>query len=418
MTQQVLQRPADDDELRAWARAERLYAQVARQPASVLGLDCRLREGWFSDRYFMRAAATLVRDGRDPEVTMQVFAKKPGLVAGIPEVVRMLQVAANPRYGAHSLRIQTLLDGEIANGPEVGGAGREDGRAMPWEPVMHVSGPYRAFAHLETPILGVLARRSLVASNTAAAVRAAGTKPVVFMAARHDDWRVQPGDGYAAMVGGAEAVSSDAGGGWVGAAGVGTMPHALIAAYGGDTVAATLAFCRYVRDAEPGTRVVSLVDYENDVVGTSLAVARAMRDEHGAGALHAVRVDTSESLVDRSLREDAKLAPPGDLAGVTPALVRVLRDALDREGFSDVGIVVSGGFTPDKIAAFEAAGVPVDGYGVGSSLIGHSDGRGGLMTGLDFTADIVIVNGCNEAKVGRGYAPSDRLVELDWRHIE
>ena len=70
------------------------------------------------------------------------------------------------------------------------------------------------------------------------------------------------------------------------------------------------------------------------------------------------------------------------------------------EGFDSVRIVVSGGFTVDKIRAFEAAGVPVDVYGVGSSLLRGSN---------DFTADIVRVEGRPLAKVGRVERPNPRL---------
>jgi len=65
-----------------------------------------------------------------------------------------------------------------------------------------------------------------------------------------------------------------------------------------------------------------------------------------------------------------------------------------------VKIVASGGFTVDKIDAFEAAGVPVDVYGVGSSLLRGSN---------DFTADIVRVEGRPLAKVGRIERPNARL---------
>ena len=58
----------------------------------------------------------------------------------------------------------------------------------------------------------VLARRTLVATNTRRVIEAANGKPVIFMAARHDDWRVEVPDGYAALVGGAGAVSTDANG--------------------------------------------------------------------------------------------------------------------------------------------------------------------------------------------------------------
>jgi nicotinate phosphoribosyltransferase len=110
-----------------------------------------------------------------------------------------------------------------------------------------------------------------------------------------------------------------------------------------------------------------------------------------------VRLDTAEWLVDRSLWEEM-----GDFApnGVNPRLVWKVRDALDAAGHAGVRIVVSGGFDVDKIRAFEAAGVPVDAYGVGSSLIRGSN---------DFTGDIVITDGKPSAKVGRHYRENPRL---------
>jgi nicotinate phosphoribosyltransferase len=279
---------------------------------------------------------------------------------------------------------------------------------------MLITGPYVAFAHLETDYLGVLARRSLVATNVRRVIDASHGKPVIFMGARHDDWRVQTPDGYAARVGGAGSVSSDAGGAWWGASGVGTMPHAMIAAFGGDVVAATLAFTRYCHTHAPEVKIVSLVDYRNDVVRDALAVARAMHATFGAGSLAGVRVDTSEGLVDASLGGDAASRGREGLTGVNPELVRRLRGALDAAGFPEVGIVVSGGFTPTKIRRFEAAGVPVAGYGIGSSLLGHNDGDDdGLLNDFDFTADVVMVDGRLESKVGRGFAPNLRLITVD-----
>jgi nicotinate phosphoribosyltransferase len=110
-----------------------------------------------------------------------------------------------------------------------------------------------------------------------------------------------------------------------------------------------------------------------------------------------VRLDTSEMLVDRSLWEELGDFKP---TGVNERLVRKVRDALDNDGFEHVKIVVSGGFTIEKIAEFEEQGVPVDAYGVGSSLIRGSN---------DFTADIVLTDGRPSAKVGRTYKPSRRL---------
>lgn len=386
------------------------HRELARFPASLFQFDPRMREGWYSDRYFLRTARTIASSGKDPVVCMQVFAKKHGVIAGVYEVIRMLQTQLAPHpvsgreYTLRDFVVETLAEGDSI---------------APYETAMHIIGPYVAFAHLETDYLGVLARRSLVASNVRRVIEAARGKPVIFMGARHDDWRVQTPDGYAARVGGAGSVSSDAGGAWWGASGVGTMPHALIAVFRGDTVAATLAFARYCREREPDVKVVSLVDYHNDVVRDSLAVARAMWREFGPGSLAAVRVDTSELLVDASLAEEAERGGRREYCGVNPHLVRKLRAALDENGFRDVGIIVSGGFTAAKIRRFEEEGVPVSGYGVGSSLLGHNDGDAdGLLNDFDFTADIVQVDGEAESKVGRRFKPNERLVRLDLDLLE
>ncbi|MCC6929982.1 MAG: hypothetical protein IT359_13450 [Gemmatimonadaceae bacterium] len=393
--------PSDSPDARRCVLHEALRAF----PASLFQFDPRMKDGWYTDRYFKRTANTIAFDGRDPVVQVQVFAKQHGIIAGVYEVIRMLQtqLARHPYGGrGHTIRdftIETLIDGDPLS---------------PRETALLITGPYIAFAHLETDYLGVLARRSLVATNVRRVMDAAHGKPVIFMGARHDDWRVQTPDGYAARVGGAGSVSSDAGGAWWGASGVGTMPHAMIAAFGGDVVAATLAFTRYCLAHEPDVKVVSLVDYHNDVVRDTLAVARAMQATFGAGSLAGVRVDTSERLVDSSLAADAAARGRDGLTGVNPELVRRLRAALDGAGFPEVGIIVSGGFTPAKIRHFEREGIPVAGYGVGSSLLGHNDGDAdGLLNSFDFTADIVTVDGHLESKVGRGFVPNARLVPVD-----
>jgi nicotinate phosphoribosyltransferase len=86
--------------------------------------------------------------------------------------------------------------------------------------------------------------------------------------------------------------------------------------------------------------------------------------------------------------------------GVNPRLVHKVRDALDAAGFDEVKIVASGGFKLEKIREFERDGVPVDAYGIGSSLIRGSN---------DFTGDIVMTDGRPSAKVGRHYRPNPRL---------
>src|SRR4029079_14318589 len=146
--------------------------------------------------------------------------------------------------------------------------------------------------------LGVLARRTLITSNVVSVLEAANGKPIIFMPARHDHHRVQTGDGYAAFVAGQVVgtqigVTSEAQASWWGGRGVGTVPHALIAAYGGNTV---LAATKFAENADPEMNVTVLVDFENDSVQTALDVARALGPR-----LWGVRLDTSGQLVDRSL---------------------------------------------------------------------------------------------------------------------
>jgi nicotinate phosphoribosyltransferase len=134
------------------------------------------------------------------------------------------------------------------------------------------------------------------------------------------------------------------------------------------------------------------VDWENDSIRTALEVAEALGPK-----LWGVRLDTSETLVDRTLFEEMGGFRP---TGVNPRLVEKLRQALDSAGYGEVRIVASGGFNAARIREFESLGVPVDAYGVGSSLIRGDN---------DFTADIVIVEGKPRAKAGRVYSPNPRL---------
>lgn len=355
--------------------AERLDPDVFRLPVD------RIRSGWYTDAYFNFTKRLLEEEGRHPRVTMQVFQKKTSVLGGIDEAIAVLKQCAGRRGpdgvwhpGWDELEVHALEEG--------------DGIA-PYETVMTIEGDYSLFAHLETVYLGCLARRTLIMRNVRAVVDAAGGKRILFFPARHDHWLVQTGDGWAAHVAGAIGVSTDAQASWWGGRGVGTVPHALIAAYGGDTVAAADAFARRYADE---MNVTVLVDFDNDSVVTALAVADALGER-----LWGVRLDTSESLVDRALWDEMGDFAP---AGVNAQLVRRVRDTLDAAGHDRVRIVASGGFDPEKIRAFERAGAPVDAYGVGSSLVRGEN---------DFTADVVRLDGQPCAKAGRRYRPNDRL---------
>jgi nicotinate phosphoribosyltransferase len=434
---------------------ERLRPDVFRLPIE------KIRAGYKSDIYFARTKLILERDERRDRVTMQVFQKHPdAVVVGTDQTLALLHVGAGayrdrtraeelftrylaaerrlyagwlalPRGGwdayapvarevfdiAHELAglwqpawqdlaVSSLYDGEIAG---------------PHEPVMHIEGDYASFAHLETLYLGALSEGTRVATSTRDVVAAAGGKPVIMFGARHQGHEAQAGSGYAAYVGGAVGVSTDEQGEWWGSTGLGTVPHALIAVYGGDTTVATLKFDEYINRApdalghltakgtpEGHVNVTALVDFRNDVVNTSLGVAHALGQR-----LWGVRVDTSESLIDVSVLKEIEAAhgavPGDDVHGVTPRLIFLLRRALDEAGYGHVRIVASGGFDAAKIRRFEELGVPVDVFGVGSALVSG--------TGYDHTADIVRVNGKALAKTGRHYIASDRLHAVDWRTL-
>ena len=360
-------------------------ASRARLDPAVFNLPIgRVRRGYYSDAYFNLTKELLEADGRHPRVLMQVFQKDESILGGIDEAIAVLKLGsghADPggewRPGWEELEVRALHEGD---------------RIEPGETVMTIEGDYSLFAHLETVYLGCMARRSLVMRNVRAVVDAAAGKPILFFPARHDHWLVQTGDGWSAHIAGAIGVSTDAQASWWGGRGVGTVPHGLIAAYGGDTVAAASAFAdRFASQ----TNVTVLVDFDNDSARTAVDVAEALGER-----LWGIRLDTSEALVDRGIEhlgEDAG-------RGVSLALVDHVRERLDAAGHERVQIVVSGGFDAAKIERFEASGAAVDAYGVGSSLLRGAN---------DFTADVVRVDGRPCAKAGRGERPSPRLELVD-----
>jgi nicotinate phosphoribosyltransferase len=387
-----------------------------------------LRAGYRAAVYFDRSRRILAAEGDDTQVTMQVFQRSDAMVAcGIDEALAVLALGAgsfadpaaadeafagylaarNWTRQARSLggdayveAVRAQVEAEAAfdkhwlpAGGELQVSALRDGdRVDAWEPVVEITAPYRLVAHLESVYLGVLARRTLVATNVRSVVDAAGGKPVLFFGDRYDHWATQGGDGYAAFVGGAQGVATDAQAAWWGERGLGTIPHALIATFGGDTVAAVAAFARHV----PGVPLIALVDFDNDSVATSLACAREFGER-----LWGVRLDTSSTMVDRSLWKEMGDFNP---TGVNPRLVQKVRQALDAEGFQHVRVIASGGFTVERIQAFEAARVPVDSYAVGSSLLKGT---------ADYTADVVLRDGRPCAKVGRFYRPSKRLQPVE-----
>ncbi len=312
-----------------------------RLPPSVFRLPVdRIREGYYSDAYFNLTKQLLEADDHHPRVLMQVFQRKDSLLGGVDEAIAVLKQGAGHYEGDRWVDGWEALDVRALH---------EGDEIAPWETVMTIEGDYSLFAHLETVYLGTMARRTLIMRNVREVVEASGGKPILYFPARHDHWLVQTGDGWAAQ----------------------------------------RAFTRNFGDQ---MHVTVLVDFTNDSVPTALEVAEALGPD-----LWGVRLDTSEDLVDRSLIGEMGGFKP---TGVNARLVEKVRAGLDDRGFPDVRIVASGGFTAQRIREFETSGIPVDAYGVGSSLIRGDN---------DFTADIVLVDGQPCAKAGRKYLPNSRL---------
>lgn len=418
----------------------------------------RMRQSWYTDKYFANIAKMLavlaesncvyepsgaqnrlspelsqlrISPG-DLEVEMQWFTRRAGktLVVGVDKSLTMLKHCTGYMEGdkfidtADRLQVWAVEDGSMVEA---------DGNPANIQPVMRIRGRYRDFAILETPSLGVLTRSSRVATNVYDTLVAARGKPVMFFPARFDVHEVQASDGYAYNIAVQRFnmdhasslgpfISTDAQGDWWGGSGGGTIAHSAIACFMGDTAAAMLAFSEVLPVSIPR---IALVDFNNDCVTDSLVTLKAMferyRELMDAGKteeaarykLYGVRTDTSAALRDKSV------LPVGDPAldlGVNPRLVFQMRQALDSawqswqlpvewkdraiEFCHAVKIVVSGGFTPEKIRRFETLNVPVDTYAVGSSLF---DNHGPTVS--DFTADVVRVkldgHWVDMAKTGR-----------------
>ncbi|WP_102026744.1 nicotinate phosphoribosyltransferase [Salirhabdus sp. Marseille-P4669] len=360
----------------------KLSGEIKRLTNKTFKFDERIREGWFSAVYFLKTREIVEKEKPDNIVTMQFFQKKNAVLCGTDEVIALIHTFAKH---PEKLEIHSLKDGD---------------KITPFETVLTIKGPYQYFGYLEGIIDGILARRTSVATNVYHVVKAARAsgkqKPVIFMGDRDDHYTQQAGDGYAAYIGGSTAQATHAMNEWWGKEGMGTMPHALIQIFNGDVVEATKAYYKTF----PNDDLMALVDYNNDVITDSLKVARAFGDK-----LSAVRLDTSRTLVDQYFFRNPHLMGSFDPRGVNPELLFALRRALDEEGFEHVKICATGGFTEDRIRKFEELKVPVDMYGVGSSL---------LKVNIGFTGDNVMLNGEPQAKEGRRLRPNPRLEKVEF----
>ncbi len=352
--------------------------KIKRLTNKTFNFDPKLKDGFYSANYFLKSHKIVLEHAPNHIVTMQWFQRRDNsMLCGVDEAIALIHTFA---IHPEELIIEALDDGDIIN-------------AM--EPVLKVTGKYENFGFLESVIDGILARRSSVATNVREVLKVAGDTPVFSMADRQDDYHTQIGDGYATYVAGISKVSTDAQGLWWGGKGMGTMPHALIQVCGGDVLKAADIY----HETFPNEKITALIDYHNNVVRDSLALAR-----HLGPLLNAVRIDTSKSLIDHYF--DDKDTSGFDPHGVCKELVFALREALDKEGFNYVKIVVSSSFEPSKIKEWTKLKVPVDMYGVGTYFVNN-------MT-CGFTGDLVVLDGKNEAKEGRGNYSNSKLKRVEF----
>lgn len=318
-----------------------------------------------ADVYFARAERIMEREGLDPVVTMEVFARQPAVLCGIDEAKNLLAHVFVDADRSESV-VEALDDGD---------------RIEPKEVVLRIVARYRAFGLYETAILGMMAQSTGWATAAREVVDAAAPQPVISFGARHVHPDVTDVLDYAAIVGGCVGASTPAGARLAGLNPTGTMPHSLVLIFG-DTVRAAEAFDR---DLEADVPRLVLVDTFRDEAEEALRVAEALGDR-----LYGIRLDT-----------------PSERGRVTPDLVHEIRARLDRAGHRHVKIVVSGGLDPERIAFFKAAEAPVDSFAVGSYISGASP--------IDFTGDIKEIDGRPIAKRGRipGRSESPRLKRIE-----
>jgi nicotinate phosphoribosyltransferase len=319
-----------------------------------------------ADVYFARAEKILEREGVDPVVTMEVFARAAGVLCGIDEAKTLLA---------------TVLDDDLT---EVTIEAFDDGDVFaPKEVVLRIEARYRRFGLYETAILGMLAQSTGWATAARECVEAAAPQPVISFGARHVHPDITDVLDYAAIVGGCVGASTPAGARLAGLAPTGTMPHSLVLIFG-DTVRAAEAFDR---DLDPAVPRIVLIDTFKDEAEEALRVAEALGER-----LYGIRLDT-----------------PSERGRVTTDLVKEVRARLDQAGFGHVTITVSGGLNPERIGYFKEQAAPVDSFAVGSYISGA--------TPIDFTGDIKEIDGRPIAKRGRipGRTESPRLRRVDLR---
>ena len=243
------------------------------------------------------------------------------------------------------------------------------------EPLMIIEGYLDDIVLYETAILGILRHYTSIATKAARIKKLAGDKKVLFFGLRALHPAIAPAVDRAAYIGGVDAVSGYASQKYLGLKPQGTMPHALIIAFG-NQVEAWKAFDEVV---EPEVPRIMLVDTFYDERVEALMAAQLLGER-----LHGVRLDT-----------------PSSRRGSMKQIVEEVRWTLDIHGYKHVKIVVSGGIDEKEVVELRNL---VDAFGVGTSIA--------MPPSIDISADIVEVYEDNTWKpiTKRGKLPGAKQV--------
>ncbi len=337
-----------------------------------------IKDGEYSAVYLIKTAKILKAEKSNSVTKVQFFQRNNNsILCGINHVIEILKKES---YDFSLLEVYALNDGDVI---------------MKNEPVLTITGNLWRFIHLEGIIDGILTRESSIATNAFNLINAANKKEIIYMNDRSDYYFTQQWDGYAAYIGGIRKFVtpkqikflSDKNDVSV----IGTIPHSLIQSFSGDLIESMNAYSKYIGD----NNLVGLVDYNNDVINDSLKIANKFQKK-----LVAIRVDTSNELIDKCLEKYLNKYNAQDLQGVNSYLAKELRKSLDDNGFNYVKIIFSSGLDENKIKILEKNNSPVDFYGVGkyfSNLF------------LNFTCDAVKIDDNLEAKFGRKNIDNNKL---------
>ncbi len=299
-----------------------------------------------TDRYELTMLAAALADGTaDRDCVFEVFARRLphgrryGVVAGTG---RLLEHLAGFRFGDAelvALQEQGLTDPALLDRlADFAFTGDVDGYAegelyFPGSPVLTVRAPFGQAVLLETLALSILNHDSAIASAAARMVGAAGGRPCIEMGSRRTHEEAAVASARAAWLVGFASTSNLAAGARYGVPTAGTSAHAFTLLHDDEAAA-----FRAQVDAL-GTGTTLLVDTYDTMQGIATAIEVA-----GTG-LGAVRLDS------------------GDLG----LLATQARELLDSLGATGTRVTVTSDLDEYAIAALAAA--PVDGYGVGTSLV-------------------------------------------------